>query len=169
MSFKKGLLALLGILLGWELAGAQLFQSASDAQYYKGLDYYMGYGVRQDLEEAARLFRQAADDGHAKAQQKLGVMLYEGKGVTKDETDAFRYISRAAEQGNGDAMDYLCRIHANGKGNYLDLVLAYKWCSLAISRGESGARYFRDRFAEFMSQGQIDAALSLARSWKPSR
>jgi hypothetical protein len=48
--------------------------------------YAKGKGVVEDVAEAARLFRIAADQGHAEAQFSLGVMYEIGKRVEDSES-----------------------------------------------------------------------------------
>ena len=53
------------------------------AQYMLGV-LQEGIGVAKDLEEAVRLYRLAADQGHADAQNGLGICYRKGIGVAKD-------------------------------------------------------------------------------------
>ena len=46
--------------------------------------YANGYGMSQDYAEAFRWFRQAAEQGNAKAQYNLGLMYANGHGVHQD-------------------------------------------------------------------------------------
>ena len=46
--------------------------------------YQYGTGVVQDHEEAVRLYRLAAAQGHADAQNSLGAMYNNGQGVVQD-------------------------------------------------------------------------------------
>ena len=46
-----------------------------------------------------RLYRLAADQGHAEAQFNLGVMYVKGTGVPQDYTEAARLLKLAAAQG----------------------------------------------------------------------
>ena len=51
-------------------------------------------GFRKDTQDntnAARLYRLAADQGHADGQNNLGVMHQNGTGVPQDETEATRW------------------------------------------------------------------------------
>jgi TPR repeat protein len=55
------------------------------------------------LAEAVRLYRLAADQGHAGGQYNLGDMYEHAKGVAKDMAEAARLYRLAADQGNADA------------------------------------------------------------------
>ena len=65
------------------------------AQFYLGLMHYDGIGISQDLLEAEKWFRMAADQGHAPAQISLGVMYGEGQGVRADLVHAFMWFTLA--------------------------------------------------------------------------
>ena len=65
--------------------------------------YREGRGVARDDEEALRLFRRAADQGHVVAQTNLGWMYEQGRGVRRDRLEAARWYRLAADQGHADA------------------------------------------------------------------
>ena len=55
----------------------------------------------KDFAEAAKWYREAADQGHADAQKSLGVMYAAGNGVPQDGVEASKWLRKAAE--NKDA------------------------------------------------------------------
>ena len=57
----------------------------------------------QDFAEAARLYREAAEQGHAGAQFSLGVLTALGQGVTRDTEEAVRLYRQAADGSDGRA------------------------------------------------------------------
>ena len=63
--------------------------------------YDRGYGVATD--ETVRLFRLAAEQGHAVAQSNLGVTYAKGKGVPQDDVLAHKWFNLAAAQGDASA------------------------------------------------------------------
>ena len=65
--------------------------------------YAKGQGVTQDVVEAVRWYRKAAEQGHATAQYNLGAMYGKGQGVTQDAVEAVRWCRKAAEQGHATA------------------------------------------------------------------
>ena len=69
--------------------------------------YSFGRGVPQDLTEAARLCRLAADQGDANAQCQLAGMYYYGDGVPPDLSKAAQLLKLACDQGNQNALDRL--------------------------------------------------------------
>jgi TPR repeat protein len=66
--------------------------------------YGSGQGVKQDLAEAARWYRRAAQQGHVPAQYSLGLMYYNGQGVRQDNVQAHLWFSLAAEGGEMEAV-----------------------------------------------------------------
>jgi TPR repeat protein len=69
--------------------------------------YDLGEGVPQDLAEAARWYRAAADQDHASAQNNLGLMYDYGEGVEENAAEAVRWYRRAAEQEHAGAQNNL--------------------------------------------------------------
>jgi TPR repeat protein len=59
-----------------------------------------------------RLYRLAAEQGHARAQTSLGLMFYHGEGVAQDTAEAIRWYRLAAEQGQADATEALKQLDA---------------------------------------------------------
>jgi hypothetical protein len=78
-----------------------------ESQYALGLSYSAGVGVARDLEQSARWYRAAAEQGYAKAQAALGVMYLLGEGMPEDEFTGYQWLSKAAAQGNGMAQAQL--------------------------------------------------------------
>ena len=55
-----------------------------------------GGGVAKDEAEALRFYRNAAEQGHARAQWQLGYIYEDGSlGVAKDEAEALRWFRKA--------------------------------------------------------------------------
>ena len=65
-------------------------------------------------EEAARLFRQAADLGSANAMKELGEIYSNGEGVPKDDLAALQWFLHAEAAGNSDAMLSLAGMYLLG-------------------------------------------------------
>jgi TPR repeat protein len=98
-----------GLALGRESAAA----GSCFGQYVVGVCYECGWGgIAQDYAEAARLYRLAADQGHAGAHIELGSMFYYGKGVAQDTSEAMRWCHLAAAQGIAEARSFLARLGA---------------------------------------------------------
>ncbi|WP_207063486.1 tetratricopeptide repeat protein [Motiliproteus sp. SC1-56] len=67
--------------------------------------YRKGEGVEADAEQAVRLYRAAAERGHALAQNALGVMYAMGKGVEPNDIEAYAWFTVSALQGNPEAKE----------------------------------------------------------------
>lgn len=78
--------------------------------------YYFGQGREQNLTEAAKWFRRAAEEDDAEAEDYLGEMYYYGRGVRKDFRESAKWYRKAAEQGNADAAATLGLMLHNGRG-----------------------------------------------------
>ncbi len=70
------------------------------AQYNIGLSYASGMGVSQDLSEAVRWYRKAADAGNVNAQFNLAKCYRQGTGVKVDLEEAFRWTRAPADAGH---------------------------------------------------------------------
>jgi clan AA aspartic protease (TIGR02281 family) len=101
------------------------------------LMYYSGEDVAQDLAEAAKWFRKAAEQGYSGAQHYLGMMYEDGEGVPKNLAEAAKWIRKAAEQGSIYAQRDLASKYYNGEGVPTDLAEAAKWYRRAADQGES--------------------------------
>lgn len=64
------------------------------ARYELGRSYYHGWGVPQDLEEAADWVLKAAEQGYKYAQERIALFYMYGKGVPRNLEKAKYWISR---------------------------------------------------------------------------
>ena len=55
--------------------------------------------INGNYEEAASIFKVAAEKGDSFSQHCLGVMLYKGLGVPQSHDEAFKWLNKAAKQG----------------------------------------------------------------------
>jgi TPR repeat protein len=98
-----------------------------------------GRGVPQDLAEAARLWRQAADKGHAGAEAELSRAYMNGDGVEKDYDAALRLARRAADKGNAIGEYYMGVFFAEGWGVPLENREAARWWAKSAAQGDEDA------------------------------
>ncbi|EGB12549.1 hypothetical protein AURANDRAFT_35793 [Aureococcus anophagefferens] len=130
-----------------------------DAMVVLGVSYQNGSGVKLDKKKAERLFRMAADRGHAVAQSNLGILLYHEE---KFE-EAFRYFVLAADQGFTDGENNLGCCYRDGKGTEVDLGKARYWLERAAAKGtitSLGNAYRRGYF------GLVKSDKKAAKIWK---
>ncbi|MCX7093126.1 MAG: J domain-containing protein [Methylobacter sp.] len=92
---------------------------------------------RGRYEEAFSLYRQLADQGHAKAQFNLGVMYDRGHYVTQDYVQAVSWYVKAAEQGNANAQYNLALKYQMGQGVTQDESKAAYWYRRAAEEGSA--------------------------------
>ena len=78
--------------------------------YYKSIEY-RGVYIRSDLNEAAKWWRAAADQGHIPSQLKLAFLYDSGKIGEHDEDKAIRWLRKAAERDHAGAQYMLGYIY----------------------------------------------------------
>lgn len=98
--------------------------------YKKGRRYYK----REEYGEAARLFRKAADRGHAAASRALGVLYARGDGVEQDFEKAVTWARKAADQADVFALYNLGYYYRNGLGVPKDIEEAIEWWEKAAKK-----------------------------------
>jgi hypothetical protein len=84
----------------------QIQEAVADGRVRRAM-VLLGSGDPENGREAVRLFRLAADQGHARAQLLLGTMYESGRGVPRDLTEATRLYQLAAAQGHLGARIFL--------------------------------------------------------------
>lgn len=127
--------------------------------------YSFGRGVSQDEEQAAKWYRRAAAQGHARAQFMLGEMYARGVGVPWDYNQEVKWLRMAAEQGFAAAQLRLARLYARGRGTPEDHVRAYAWLNLATGQcGLTGrkAGRIKDTLGKQMTVEQLAQAETLS-------
>lgn len=148
------------------------------AAYWVGVLYSHGAGTKQDLAEAAKWYRKAAEKGYPPARFNLGFLLYrEGR-----HGEAAPWLLSAAEDGVAYAQYLTATLYERGEGVPKDREAAYGWTLAAADRGVKTAQYdaglmcverLADRrctyaqaykwFAILTDSGYLGAAQNLAR------
>src|SRR5262249_23541374 len=85
-----------------------------EAQAVLGFLYVEGDGVAQDLSQAVRWWRRAADQGDAAVGFNLGFLYFKGELVPKDSAEALRWFGKAAELGDANAQFHLGWMYREG-------------------------------------------------------
>ena len=114
-------------------------QSELDSWYHEGEKYFYGKGVPQNYEEAFRLYRKAADQGHAGAQSELAYFYYCDLVVRQDYNEALKWCQKAVAQDDGGAQYNLGVCYDFGHGVPEDKAEAVKWFYKAVGHGVTGA------------------------------
>lgn len=134
------------------------------AQLSLGVIYYLGQGVPQNYQEAAKWLRLAAKQKHAPAQNLLGSIYDLGLGVPQDYKEAANWYRLAAEQGDADGQYNLGIMYARELGVPQDNLRAHMWMSLSGKYPDELAFVARQ-----MSGDQIARARELARQCKAKK
>ena len=104
------------------------------------LCYEHGDGVKQNMAEAVKWYRQSADQGFVPAQFGLGVCYENGAGVNQDKVEAVKWYRKAAEQGDARAQLNLGFCYRIGDGVEQNMAEAVKWTRKAAEQGEAMAQ-----------------------------
>ena len=92
-------------------------QGHMDAQYYMGLLYLQGLGMKRDFAQARFWFEKAAEQGHYGAQHNLGTFHVKGLGgLKRDERQAVEWFTIAADRGYRDSKFILGLCYLGGQG-----------------------------------------------------
>lgn len=112
-----------------------------EAQYVLGHYYFIGDGVGQNRNEAAKWFLKAANRGNIYAQVSLGVCYQGGVGVAQDLTEALKWYRKAADQGYADGEFHVAGIYYDGLGVKQDKTESLKWMERAAKQGKPLAQF----------------------------
>lgn len=86
----------------------------ADTLFDVGRMYFAGDRTTKNEEAAVKFFHQAAQKGHAEAQNTLATCYAHGRGVASSESDALYWWREGASNGSADAQLALGTVHANG-------------------------------------------------------
>lgn len=92
------------------------------------------------IEEAANMFKMAADAGNSNAQVNYGHCLEFGRGVNQDFCEAAMYFQSAANQGNTKGQLRIGLCHEFGRGTKKDFRVAVDWYKRASDQGNTQAQ-----------------------------
>ena len=133
----------------------------TEAQFNLGIAYYVGHGVKADLEEAAQWYRKAAEQGHAKAQFNLGIAYYFSWGIERSLEEAAQWWRKAADQGLADAQCNLGNAYSSGEGVEVDQNNAWRWLRKSFCQGNENALRTLNNISSKKSDQIPDAILRL--------
>lgn len=103
----------------------------TEVLYKQAVDVYED----EDFAAAFKLFEQAANKNHVKAQLKLASMYYDGKGVDRNSTLSAFWYQKAAKQGDMVAQFFLAGLYRFGSGVNKDVNKAVHWYHQAAKQG----------------------------------
>ena len=111
-----------------------------EAQNMLGDMYKSGNGIEENLTEAIKWYRKAAEQDYAAAQFNLGIMYHDGNGVEQDYVEAMRWCRKAAEQDYVEAQEYIGLMYRIGRGVEQDDSEAMKWFRKAAEQNYAAAQ-----------------------------
>nr|HPR90113.1 tetratricopeptide repeat protein [Synergistaceae bacterium] len=106
-----------------------------EAQNELGWMYDTGEGMPENVEEAVKWYRKAAEQGNSVAQANLAWMYEKGRGVPLDLQLAVEWYSKAAEQGLPRAQNNLGVLYEYGTGVPKDEKKAVELYTKAAEQG----------------------------------
>lgn len=109
------------------------------AQRKLGLIYATGDGVQQDITEATKWFRMAAESGDTEAQYFLGIIYYSDEYGVKNIAKALFWFTKAADNGHVRAMVVLGDIYMTGDGVAKDETAGFEYFAQAADKGNTSA------------------------------
>lgn len=133
----------------------------ADAQFSLGLRFASGKGPALDYPQAARWYREAAEQNHPLAQFNLGVMYSQGQGMPIDKCQSVLWFGRAAELGDAAAQYRLGIVHHRASLERFPVnasesrIEAYKWLQLADNKGYRNSDTARELVTLQMSQEEV--------------
>lgn len=95
---------------------ARAYQGDADCQYWAGVRYYQGQGVRRNRRKAVELCQRAAEQGHIRALAFVAYCRFGGEGLEKDVSEAVRLYRRSAAGGYAPAQHTLGTLYLTGTG-----------------------------------------------------
>jgi TPR repeat protein len=116
------------------------------------------YQGSADKAQAAQLFQQAAELGHAGAQFYLGMSYENGSGVPKDVAAAANWFRQSATNGYVEASMALGYFYSEGLEVKPDYVEAFVWYSVAAAQGNRIGKLFRNGMMNKLNSGQLAEA-----------
>ncbi len=117
-------------------------QGDIEAQIKIGFKYENGEDIEQNIEEALKWYKKAADQGSSNAKVNIGNLYRNGNGVgvPQSDKDALHWYQKAADQGNADGQNLLGIMYFNGTGIDKDNNQALSWFHKSADQGNSDAQ-----------------------------
>lgn len=116
--------------------------TANVVQKLLGDCYRNGWGTKQNIYEAIKYYKQAADNNNSVAQLSLGVIYFNGEnGIIKNKQTAFQLFKRSAENGNAYAMYNTGLCFENGFGCEQNPEKAFEWYKKSADAGNADGRF----------------------------
>ncbi len=134
-------------------------QGNPEAQYSLAYMYKNGEGTPDNAindSEAAKLYQQAAAQGHLGSMFALTILYGIGLGVEADVEKVKYWYLKAAELGSPFAQITTAQYYADGKTP--DYQKAYIWSAIAQKNGDKEAQQKKDEYAKKLTAEQLKEA-----------
>jgi len=112
-----------------------------DAQYYQGLMYYNGLGVKRSYGTAVEWFAKASEQSHSMAQYYLGQCYYKGLGTKRSYKSAYSAFSKAANGNIRNAQYYMGLFYEKGYYVNKNSEKMFQWYKKAADKGHGTSQY----------------------------
>ncbi len=122
-------------------------KAEAEVAYRIGMDCFLAH--HHDL--AAIHIREAAEKGHARAQNRLGMLYSFGLGVKHDYSQALHWYLKAAEQGYSAAQNNIGWMYKDGIGVEQDSQKAAEWFRKAAEQGDE----FAHNALNLLAKGEV--------------
>lgn len=99
-------------------------------------DKALALSYAKQFDQAAALFKQAAEQGNRPAMYFLGLLYARGDGVSQDINQAFKWLHQAAMGGHPKAVYHLGEMYVKGEGTETDHVKAMAWFWVGTTLGD---------------------------------
>lgn len=109
-------------------------------QFYLGVCYHIGRGVKKDINKAVLWYKKAADQGNSNGQINLGYCYYVGQGVEQNLRLAADLFQKSASQGNHYGQNMLGECYENGHGVQKNISYAVDLYRKAAAKGHENAK-----------------------------
>jgi TPR repeat protein len=151
----------------WEVASRYFKKAAmmghcpSKVSLGRRLEFGLG-GSKVDVDEALKLYREAALEDDKDALFALGQCYRDGKGVKADSKTAFLYFLKASLNGQVEAQCSLARCYMKGEGTAVNYVESFEWYKLAEKEGKlAEAQYYMGYFYSGLGGGKTLVAVGV--------
>ncbi|MGI3295902.1 tetratricopeptide repeat protein [Neisseria sp. SLRRB23] len=119
--------------------------------YQKAQALHYGLQCTPEYAAALKLYTEAAELGHSKAQTNLGSMYYFGQGMAADYGKARKWFEQAAAQKDSMALYNLACIHYNGHGVEPDNEKACLYLQEAINSGHEQKSFLQELLQQWQN------------------
>ena len=111
------------------------------AQYFLGVMYFEGKGVKTDTKTGKSWMKKSADGGDVNAMADLASRYFNGQGVKESKEKSFKWSKNAAENNHAYAKCNYANMLFNGEGCEKNIPDAIKWYEKAVEDRVPEAQY----------------------------